>query len=290
MGHPAFAPKLAPMDSCAALVPQVVQLVERAGKLVLTEYARAEGGAAVTRKADESLLTAADLAAHDLLSAGLAELQPCYPLLSEEGAEIPFAERARWPRYWLIDPLDGTKEFVERSGDFTVNVALIDDGVPVLGVVHAPVLGDTYWAAHGTGAFVRRGGASAAEPIHVADYRTAPALKVVVSRSFAGPETEAFLTALGACERRSIGSSLKFCLVAEGAAHLYPRFGPTMEWDVAAADAIVREAGGTVTDLAGRALRYNKPDLHNPWFVVAGDPAPPWQSHLPPAQEQQQPS
>lgn len=267
--------------SLEALLPQILRLAGAAGERIIVEYDRPVINGkrdGVTLKADRSPLTAADMVSHRELAAGLAGLQPpLYPVLSEEGALPSYEERARWNRFWLVDPLDGTKEFLNRNGEFTVNVALIEGNMPVLGVVHAPALGLTYWAGRGLGAFVRDETAGTSRRISVADYRTAPKVKVIVSRSHVGPLTEAFLTALGPHEREDVGSSLKLCRIAEGSAHLYPRFGPTMEWDVGAAHCIVREAGGTVTDLAGRELQYNKRDLHNPFFMAAGHPPFPWQ-------------
>jgi 3'(2'), 5'-bisphosphate nucleotidase len=267
--------------SLESLLPQIVALALAAGKAVTVEYDRFAAGdrrAGVTRKADHSPLTTADLASQRAIAAGLAALPPPhYPVLSEEGASAPYEERARWTRFWLVDPLDGTKEFLQRNGEFTVNIALVAGNEPVLGVVHAPALGVTYWAGRGLGAFVRDETAGTPQPIHAADYRAFPALQVVVSRSHAGALTRSFLSALGPHECTNAGSSLKLCRIAEGAAHLYPRFGPTMEWDTGAAHCVVREAGGTITDLAGRELRYNKRDLHNPYFIAAGGPPFPWQ-------------
>lgn len=270
------------MKPFEALLPSVMRLVEAAGNLVLTEYDRLVGGSAgvVRLKADQSPFTTADAASHRLLAEGLAALDLRYPIVSEEGASPAYEERASWERFWLVDPLDGTKEFLSRNGEFTVNVGLIEHGMPILGIVHAPALKKTYWAARGLGAWLRDEPSAAPRRLHVADYRKAAMLKVVVSRSHPGPLIDGFLGAIGACQCENIGSSLKFCRIAEGSAHLYPRFGPTMEWDVAAAHCIVREAGGIVTDLAGRELHYNKADLHNPFFVVAGDPAFGWQRFI----------
>jgi 3'(2'), 5'-bisphosphate nucleotidase len=269
--------------SLEGLLPQVTRLAETAGGAVLAQYNWLASGSTieVRLKADLSPVTVADMASHQVLAEGLARIEPSYPVLSEEAAALPYDERAQWRRFWLIDPLDGTKEFLSGSREFTVNVALIERGAPVLGVVHAPALAKTYWAARGLGAFVRDGTAGSPHPIHAADYHEAATLKVVLSRSHAGGLTDAFLAALGACECERVGSSLKFCRIAEGTAHLYPRLGATMEWDVAAAHCIVREAGGAVTDLAGQELRYNKPDLHNPFFVVTGAPPFAWQPFLP---------
>jgi 3'(2'), 5'-bisphosphate nucleotidase len=264
-----------------ALLAEVTDLAVRAGRAIMEIYEQTDPG--TTYKADDSPLTKADLASHHLLINGLRELTPVLPMLSEESAVTSYDDRLNWERYWLIDPLDGTKEFLKHRDEFTVNVALIERGAPVLGVVHAPALNVTYAAARGLGA-TKRQGRQPAEPIHVADYRAADdrmgGLKAVVSRSHAGSETEAMLRQLGSTfgsiESLSIGSSLKLCLVADGTAHLYPRLGPTMEWDIAAAQCVVEEAGGSVTDLEGRPLRYNKPSLESPHFLVRGEPPVPW--------------
>jgi 3'(2'), 5'-bisphosphate nucleotidase len=259
-----------------SLLAEVTVLAVRAGRAIMEVYEQTNPG--TTYKADDSPLTRADLAAHHLLLKGLGQLTPHLPMLSEESAVIAYDKRHTWDRYWLIDPLDGTKEFLKRRNEFTVNVAMIERGVPVLGVVHAPALDVTYAAARGLGA-TRQRGRRPAEPIHVADYRSG-GLKVVVSRSHAGPEIEAVLRRLHPVDSISVGSSLKLCLVAEGTAHFYPRLGPTMEWDIAAAQCVVEEAGGSVTDLEGRPLRYNKPSLENPHFLVRGEPPVPWKAAL----------
>lgn len=247
------------------LLSQVVAIAVRAGQAIMEIYA--DPANAVMTKADNSPLTQADLAADRVISAGLNELKLDWPLLSEESAQIPYAERCDWQRFWLIDPLDGTKEFIKRNGEFTVNIALIEAGEPVLGVVYAPVLDVCYFAARGAGAFVKRGTAEA-QAIRVETHVPGEPVKVVASRSHADERTAALLAKLGNYQCISMGSSLKLCLVAEGAAHFYPRLGPTMEWDTAAAHAVVRQAGGRVCDAAGAELRYNKKDLHNPEFFV----------------------
>lgn len=225
------------------------------------------GDTGETSKADNSPLTLADLAAHRTIVAALTRLTPEIPILSEEAADIPYSQRSQWTRFWLVDPLDGTKEFIKRNGEFTVNIALIENGEPVLGVVYAPVPDVCYHGARGAGAFMQRGNA-AAQPIAVKSHVADEPLKVVASRSHRDARTEALLKQLGDHQCISMGSSLKLCLVAEGAAHFYPRLGPTMEWDTAAAHAVVNAAGGTVCDMTGEELRYNKADLHNPEFLV----------------------
>ena len=253
------------------LAPELIKTAERAGDAVLEVYHRDDLG--VTYKDDDSPLTQADLASQEVIAKALQQLTPDVPVLSEESKTVPYETRRGWTTFWLVDPLDGTKEFVKRNGEFTVNIALIDQGAPLFGVVHAPVLKTTYWAATPLGAFKVVEGAQT--PIQVTPH-TSGALNVVTSRSHAGEETEALLERLSSyapIERLSIGSSLKLCLVAEGAAHLYPRFGPTMEWDTAAAQCVAETAGAQVGDLNGERLRYNKENLLNPYFVVSADEA-----------------
>ncbi|MGY4591013.1 3'(2'), 5'-bisphosphate nucleotidase [Thermostichus sp. MS-CIW-40] len=269
----------------AALLPKVSRLAEAAGQAILPIYRQEQ--LQVRAKADASPLTEADLASHHLILQGLQDLTPGIPVLSEESGGIPYPERQQWERFWLVDPLDGTREFIGRNGQFTVNMALIEEGIPILGVVHAPALGLTYAAAQKLGACKRERTPSCVheQPIRTCPYAQEP-LQVVASRSHSNPETEQFLERLrqrcGSLEVKSVGSALKLCLVAEGSAHLYPRFGPTMEWDTAAAQCIVEQAGGRVTDLAGDPLRYNKPDLHNPSFVAAAEGmAQLWQNLIP---------
>lgn len=259
-----------------ALLPQIVALAEDAGKAIMKTYSREDFG--TTAKEDNSPLTHADMASHDLILADLRTLTPDLPVLSEESKGVSHAERRSWHTFWLIDPLDGTKEFIKRNGEFTVNIALIKGGHPVLGVVHAPVLRVAYFAAHGIGAF-KRSSEGQEVRIAVSDYRQTP-LKLVASRSHGGEALAKFLEKLGPVQCISMGSSLKICLVADGSAHLYPRLGPTMEWDTAAAHCVLEQAGGTVTDLQGHTLFYNKPDLLNPYFMASTNPPPPWQDYL----------
>lgn len=259
---------------------KLLPLTEEAGNAVMNIYK--EKNFSATFKKDKSPLTRADIASHRLITKGLQELTPDIPILSEESGTIPYEERKHWNIYWLIDPLDGTKEFIQHREEFTINIALVENGSPVIGVVHAPALELNYFAARNEGAFkqVLHG---MPLPIRVSDYRTSK-FKIVVSRSHAGDEIENVLKRIHEdYECVSIGSSLKLCLVAEGVAHLYPRLGPTMEWDTAAAQCIVEEAGGKVVDLSGNVLRYNKPDLLNPNFIVCGDPPYPWQSVIVPS-------
>jgi len=246
------------------LLPNVLKLAGAAGDAIMEIYLGGDLGE--IRKPDDSPLTRADLAAHHILVDGLGQLAPDIPVLSEEAVAIPQAERGKWSRFWLVDPLDGTKEFIKRNGEFTVNIALIDHHVPVLGVVYAPALGVRYYATRGGGAFVQR--QAAGEAIRARRLVEGEQIGVVASRSHADARTAALIERLGDHRCVSMGSSLKLCLVAEGVAHFYPRLGPTMEWDTAAAHAVVIEAGGTVCDLGGGELSYGKADLHNPEFFV----------------------
>lgn len=247
------------------LLPQIVAISIQAGHAISKVYA--ESALAVMTKADDSPLTQADLASDRVIKAGIAGLNLGWPLLSEESEQLTYEDRKEWQRYWLIDPLDGTKEFIKRNGEFTVNIALIENNQPILGVVYAPILNVCYYAATGVGAFVKRASGKI-QSIRVPPTPEGQPLKVVVSRSHIDERTSALFNKLGQYECISMGSSLKLCLVAEGAAHFYPRLGSTMEWDTAAAHAVVMMAGGVVHDQAGKELRYNKSDLHNPEFFV----------------------
>lgn len=255
----------------------VRELAKVAGDKILEIY---DTDFDVESKSDESPLTAADLASHHAIVDGLKELTPEIPVLSEEDAKISFEERSSWSRYWLIDPLDGTKEFVKRNGEFTVNIALIDDGYPVLGVVYVPVTGVTYAAAQGTGAIKEESG-KAETKIQVRKLGSGP-VAVVGSRSHQGDSLKAFLDKVGDHEMISMGSSLKMCLVAEGAADIYPRLGLTSEWDTGAAQCVVEEAGGLLNNAETlQRLQYNSKDsLLNPFFLVIGDDSRDWGQYL----------
>jgi 3'(2'), 5'-bisphosphate nucleotidase len=253
-----------------------VELAKEAGERIMTIYNR---DFSVLRKDDNSPVTEADMAAHAVIDDGLEVLAPEYPLLSEESATIPFEDRARWDYYWLVDPLDGTREFIKRNGEFTVNIALIHEHHAILGVVYAPALSLCYYAAQGLGAYKQEGD-TAAVPIHVQRKRRD---KIIVagSRSHRGESLDRFLTNLGDHDLLSMGSALKSCLVAEGAADIYPRLGLTSEWDTAAAQCIVEEAGGYLTDTQMQTLLYNtKESLLNPHFFVFGDKSIDWSDYL----------
>lgn len=260
-------------ESTRRLAERAGEIAVAAGQAILEVYRREDFG--VVQKEDDSPLTEADLASHRVIRDALADLTPEIPLLSEESADIDHAVRSQWREYWLVDPLDGTKEFVNRNDEFTVNIALIRDFEPVLGVVHVPVSGDTYSGIVGSGA-TRRPANGDPEPIQVKRPCASP-VRVVGSRSHASPRLKEFLRQLGDYRLLSMGSSLKFCLVAEGRADFYPRLGPTSEWDTAAAHAVVLAAGGRVVTLDGQALQYNrKVSYLNPEFLVIGDVERDW--------------
>jgi 3'(2'), 5'-bisphosphate nucleotidase len=250
-----------------SLLDAVIDLARAAGEAVLEVYG---SGSTVQTKADGSPVTEADHRSQAVITSGLARLTPEVPIVAEE-SELPGDEVVATGRFWLVDPLDGTKEFISRNGEFTVNIALIEAGVPILGVVLAPALGRLFAAGSGT-AIVEDG----AGRRQVAA-RTTPAegATLVSSRSHGDADALAEFTA-GRTIATSIaaGSSLKFCLVAAGEADLYPRLGRTMEWDTAAGDAVLRAAGGRVLDLQGRDLRYGKPGFENPHFVAVGRESP----------------
>ncbi len=260
-----------------SMIDPVVALAENAGSAILEVYST---NFEVQSKDDESPLTQADLASHRCIVAGLQKLTPEIPIISEEDGLPSFDVRSSWSRYWLIDPLDGTKEFVNRNGEFTVNIALIDGHRPVLGVVHVPVHDKTYIGCEGSGAELRDGNRPP-QAIEVTTTSATP-IRVVGSRSHRGASLDAYLKNLGDCEMIPMGSSLKFCVVAEGGADLYPRLGPTSEWDTAAAQAVVEQAGGSVVTLDGKPMKYNtKEDILNPWFMVIGAGDKDWLSALP---------
>ena len=255
-----------------ALLPDLIAVSQRAGDAILEVYGQ---NFSVTHKADDSPLTQADLASHVIIRDTLAKLTPDVPLLSEESADIDFQTRSGWRQYWLVDPLDGTKEFVNRNGEFTVNIALIRNHQPVCGIVHVPVSGVTYTGIANDGA---RRYAAGQEPVAIKVRQPCPSPIIVVgSRSHANPRLEQHLASLGDYELVSMGSSLKFCLLAEGNADFYPRLGPTSEWDTAAAHAVVTAAGGRIIKLNGEPLEYNrKESLLNPEFLVIADPDRDW--------------
>lgn len=243
---------------------KIIDVALEAGKAVLDIYfAEFE----VSYKKDLSPLTIADKRSHEIIKGRLNELFPSFPVFSEEGKDIPYEERKGWEYFWLVDPLDGTKEFIKRNGEFTVNIALIYGNRPFMGLVYAPVKGLLYVARRNEGTFKLQG--RKLSRIKNDGSKVRDGYTAVVSRSHTSPELEKFLEAFPVKEKMSAGSSLKFCIVAEGEADIYPRLGPTMEWDTAAGQIIVEEAGGKVLEFeSGKPLTYNKENLANPWFVV----------------------
>jgi len=247
-------------------------IAQRAAEAILEIY---ESDFAVEQKDDRSPLTAADLAAHRLIVAALQELTPELPVLSEESAAIAWSERSRWSRYWLVDPLDGTREFVKRNGEFTVNIALIDAHRPILGIVQKPVGGELACAWDGGGAWF--GDAAGATLRRIGTRRRASPLIVAGSRSHASEHENSLLARLGANTKMPLGSSLKFLRIAAAEADLYLRLGPTSEWDTAAGQCVLEQAGGAVLDFNGKPLTYNaRETLLNPDFFAVGDREADW--------------
>jgi 3'(2'), 5'-bisphosphate nucleotidase len=241
-------------------------LARKAGKAILEVY---ETDFEVERKDDSSPLTLADRKSHQLIAAELQSHYPQIPVLSEEGKEVPYAARKSWPQFWLVDPLDGTKEFVKRNGEFSVNIALIEGTAPTVGVIYLPVL-DRLYVAH-----IRRGcweiTPDKSRRLNVGSSPPPATIRVLKSRSHPSPNLEALLEVLPAHESVTRGSALKFCAIAAGEADFYPRFGPTWEWDTAAGQAIVTAAGGVMVALDGKPFTYNKPNLVNGPFLAASN-------------------
>lgn len=267
------------------LLNEVIDIAVQAGNEIMEIYKKDFG---VEYKDDKSPLTDADKHSNDVIIAGLKKLDRQYPILSEETQVVPFKERKNWVNFWLVDPIDGTKEFIKKNGEFTVNIALIENGAPVMGIVYAPALETLYYGMKGFGAFRKTGNKLEQLPAEKNDPEKSKIVRVVASRSHLNEETESFIDAVAAqypeceIEKVSKGSSLKLCMVAEGSADIYPRVAPTMEWDTAAAQGVVEAAGkGTYkfeTFPASNVrfnefvnadkLTYNKENLLNPYFVV----------------------
>jgi 3'(2'), 5'-bisphosphate nucleotidase len=246
------------------IIEQVIKIAEQAGEKILKFY---DDEIEVTSKGDDSPLTKADLAAHHHIVDGLKALTPEIPIISEESGVPEYEERKKWNKYWLVDPLDGTKEFIKKNGEFTVNIALIEHAKPVLGVVNVPVQHTTYYAEKGAGAFKKSENGGVTRIISEEFAKPGKAC-IVVSRSHGDDTTKKKLADIGieVTEEVPSGSSLKFCIVAEGNADLYPRLGPTMEWDTAAADAIYRYSTNKGEKYS--PLKYNKENLLNPYFMI----------------------
>jgi len=263
------------------LTDDLIDLARRAGDAIMKIY---QTDFSVETKGDDSPLTQADLASHRTIIAGLERLTPEIPRFSEESDAPPFATRRSWQRYWLIDPLDGTKEFINRNGEFTVNIALIENHQPVFGVVGVPARDVVFTGDLETGAFKHTSGGPV--ELHGRPMRPGTPLTIVASRSHGGERLEGYLEALGAefgeVSRTPVGSSLKLCILAEGEADLYPRLGPTSEWDIAAAHAVLKAAGGDAWAVDGSALDYNsKESVLNPEFFAVADASFPWRERLP---------
>ena len=263
------------------LIENVLAIAEQAGDAIKVVYDRDEA-VEVIKKADDSPVTEADHAAHHVIVEKLTSLTPEIPVFSEESDKIPYSERQTWDRYWLVDPLDGTKEFINRTGEFTVNIALIENNEPVLGVVTVPIKDQAYVGGQGVGAFKVDQGNWQKISVRAVENRQ---LVVVGSRRHGAEKLNALLAGLEAegfsTDMTSMGSSLKFCLIAEGKADLYPRLAPTSEWDTAAAQAVLMEAGGKVLNTDFEPLTYNRKEcVLNPEFYALGDPATEWERLL----------
>ncbi|QLQ32733.1 MAG: 3'(2'),5'-bisphosphate nucleotidase CysQ [Candidatus Thiothrix singaporensis] len=258
------------------LMPTIVAIARQAGEKIMAVYTSADFS--VEHKDDNSPLTAADMASHHHIVDALAALTPQYPVLSEENAsELAFEERSQWQTYWLVNPLDGTREFIKRNDEFSILIALVHEHKPVLGVVHAPALNQTWFASLGNGAYKQTNG----EPFPISARHTADPLQVVGSKSHRDPVMPQFPEQIGAYEYSVMGSILKACMVADGSADIYPRLGPTSEWDTAAAQIIVEEAGGHFTRSDMQPMRYNtKESLLNPYFFVFGKDYRDWSQYL----------
>ncbi len=264
------------MEIDQTLIEEICQIASNAADCILEIY---DTDFTVENKEDHSPLTAADMAAHNSICTALTKLTPEIPVLSEESSALPYTERCLWSRYWLVDPLDGTREFIKRNNEFTVNIALIENGQSILGVITVPVTGVCYYAAASLGAF-KISADGITESIKV---KKSEPNKIIIagSRSHGSEKQQALIDRLGGAEIIAMGSSLKFCLVAEGRVDIYPRFGLTSEWDTAAAQCIVEEAGGCVVDMNFKPIRYNTKDsLLNPEFLVIADQSFDWKHYL----------
>lgn len=259
------------------LVNPVCEIAKQAGAEIMKIYAE---GFEIEEKKDHSPLTTADLASHSLIIEKLEKLTPDIPILSEESVSISFAERSSWKNYWLIDPLDGTREFIKRNGEFTVNISLVTEHSSSLGVVYIPVQDICYSASRNQGAYKQEQN-QAAQKIQARSSSPTNKPTICGSRSHAGKSLQALQEKIGDFDLISMGSSIKMCLVAEGAADIYPRFGPTSEWDTAAAHCVVNEAGGVIVDMSLETLQYNTKDsLLNPSFLAIGDMNNQWREFL----------
>ncbi|RDH42346.1 3'(2'),5'-bisphosphate nucleotidase CysQ [Zooshikella ganghwensis] len=266
------------------LISELKSVCQRAGTAIIEVYQHEDFG--IREKLDHSPVTEADMASHQIIVEGLQQLTPEIPVLSEESAEVPFSTRHKWSTFWLVDPLDGTKEFINRNGEFTINIALIENNRPVLGVIFVPVTNEIYYASEQVGAFWESA-AGEVKPIQVNSLHRVDVVNIIASRSHMGERLSPLLSHLAeilpAINISHLGSALKFCLVAEGKADFYPRLTPTSEWDTAAAQAIIEVAGGSIVDFNFQPLTYNTQEsLLNPPFLVFGDKQYSWQEALMP--------
>lgn len=255
---------MSPISLSPEYIKKLIKISKNAGEAIMDVY---ESEFDVNIKSDQSPITKADILSNKIIFKSLKKLTPDIPILSEESSEIPFKTRSRWDKYWLIDPLDGTKEFIKRNGEFTVNIALIENNKPIVGVIHIPDKNQTYWGYQNEGSFSETDGII--KRIHVSN-TDQEKIRIVMSRSHNSGQIEKYLNEVGDYEAIKVGSSIKFCLIANGAVDLYPRIGPTSEWDVAAGQAILNYAGGVVMDSNLKSLSYNMKDsLINPSFVAS---------------------
>ena len=250
-----------------SLIENLIRISKNAGEAIMGIY---ESDFSINTITDQSPLTKADLLSNIIICQSLKEITPEIPILSEESCDIPYQERMKWKQYWLVDPLDGTKEFIKKNGEFTVNIALINKNRPVFGVIHSPVLNETYWGSEDYGSFMQIKDQDP-ESIRVSKNIT-EIIRVISSRSHKDNNEISFLNRIGNHTSLSIGSSLKFCYLAKGQVDIYPRFGKTSEWDIAAGDAILSYAGGRVIDKNNSIFSYNsKESLINESFFAFGD-------------------
>lgn len=256
------------MELKKELIHKTIDLSMRAGSAIMKVYNSDDVSYKV--KKDSSPLTKADLISNEIILKGLSKISPSLPVLSEENSNIDFIERSKWKRFWLVDPLDGTKEFLKRNGEFTVNIALIENGIPIFGVIHLPAYSKTYWGGKSIGAMSKKDGEKS-KKISVSKRKNI-GLKVVSSRSHKNDKLDSYLNNFDSVQNINIGSSLKFCLLAEGKADFYPRLGPTSEWDTAAGEAILKYSGGYLLTIEGLKMKYNKSEsLLNPYFIAASE-------------------
>ena len=260
------------------LAAPVREIAEAAAESILEIY---DTAFEINAKQDQTPITEADLVADRVICDGLTGLAPDIPLLSEESASVPFSTRSQWSRYWLVDPLDGTREFIKHSGEFTVNIALVENHRAILGVIHIPVSRACYFGWRNGGAFKLEPGQTHPERIYTRPIEDGP-VRVAGSRGYAVKSLQTFLRKLDNYEYVGVGAAIKPCLIAEGRVDVYPRLGPTSEWDTAAAQCILEEAGGQIIDLRRLPLRYNtKASLKNPPFIAFGDERRDWTRYVP---------